>query len=314
MQLDAERDRPGGGSRRGEREQRPRRGRVAGDVEAAPVAHERREQRERDDRLLEVEALGEVERAAEPSDDGDRELPRAPAAARERAREPDEQDPERERADAGRRREARRQDAADEPEPVRHLGRERRGDADRSDEGGSPGEQRLGPRAPQSHGLRVQRRHAGCPSRFPLGRSATRVRGALPRAVDALADVLAAVAGTSPTGTTSRGWASTSCSPPPSRRRRGRRSPARAGSSVVRGGDGDDARLRRVVRHRHLPAGGEMVEAVLEAVFGELPLAAICAIHRDRRRALPEVRAVDAPAYAGGTSCGSSSNRSRCSS
>ena len=122
VQLDAEHDGARGGECGGDGEQRPRRARIAGDVEAPPVPHECREERERDDRrLLEVEALREM-RDGGCDHDHDAELPRAAAAMGERAREPDERDPERERADARSGDAPRREHAADDLEAVAHLG------------------------------------------------------------------------------------------------------------------------------------------------------------------------------------------------
>ena len=63
-----------------ETEQRLNARRVAGNVEAAPPANERHEQEQRDRRLLEVEALGEV-RDGGRDDDRDGKLPRAPCDA-----------------------------------------------------------------------------------------------------------------------------------------------------------------------------------------------------------------------------------------
>ena len=134
------RDRREGGT---EAEQRPDARRVAGDVEAAPPADERDEQEQRDRRLLEVEALREM-RDGGGDDDRDRELPGAPPAPRERAREPDQADPEGDREDSRRLGPARRQDALHDVEAVRHLRRQRRDEPDHADERGRPGEKPLG--------------------------------------------------------------------------------------------------------------------------------------------------------------------------
>ena len=80
-QLLGDRHRGDGCKRGAEREQRPHRRGIAGHVEAAPVADERDEQRQRDRRLLDVEALREMRRGRR-DDDGYRQLPRAAAAAR----------------------------------------------------------------------------------------------------------------------------------------------------------------------------------------------------------------------------------------
>ena len=76
-----------------EPQQRPDARRVAGNLEAAAPANERREQEERDRRLLEVQALREV-RCGGSDDDRDGELPGAPPPFGERAGEPDQADAE----------------------------------------------------------------------------------------------------------------------------------------------------------------------------------------------------------------------------
>ncbi len=159
LELDAGREGADCGQPGREHEQRLRRPAVAGRVEAVAVPDERNEQRERDERLLEVEPLREM-RCGGRDDDGDCELPRATAPVRERARKPDQGKPERERADAGGGDLVRRQYAPDEVEAIAELGCERRDDADHSDGRRGPREQRFRSRSAQPHAARVQRVHA----------------------------------------------------------------------------------------------------------------------------------------------------------
>ena len=136
------RRRRGEGARRRAPAALPRRRRArrsaAGSAGAPRAARARR-------RLLEVQALREM-RDRRGEHDGDRELPRAPAPARERAREPDQRDPEGERDDAGAR-SARRAEAR----PARSgSGSANSGVSAEAmliapTSGGGAGEQRLGP-------------------------------------------------------------------------------------------------------------------------------------------------------------------------
>ena len=126
-----------------EPEERADAGRVARDVEAPPEAHERREQKQRDRRLLEVEPLCEVGGGGG-DDDRDCKLPGAPPALRKRARKPDQADPEDDGQNARRLGPVRRQDASDDLDPVGHLRRQRRHEPDHADECGPQGEEPLG--------------------------------------------------------------------------------------------------------------------------------------------------------------------------
>jgi hypothetical protein len=143
-ELEAERRCRRGESPERNREQRPHGRGVAGHVEAAAVVDERDEQEERDRRLFEVQPFREMcGRRCDHDDDG--ELPGAPSATRQRAREPDEGDAECERKDSRGGRHAGRQHP-DQLGAVRKLRRQRRHDSDdstpaaaraRTDSGGS---------------------------------------------------------------------------------------------------------------------------------------------------------------------------------
>ncbi len=205
-QLRADDDRGDACERGAETEQRPDARRVTRHVEASPVTHERDEQEQRDRRLLEVEALRQM-RDGRGHDDRDRELPGAPPALGERPREPDQADREGDRENARRLRPAGRQDAAGDPEPVGHLRRQRRDDPDHADGGCGPGEKPFGAGRAQDHAARVQRVHEGI-GREPrpgsrrrldpdpataLDDLAARARHRPARAVDALSDLHAAL-------------------------------------------------------------------------------------------------------------------------
>ena len=137
---------------------------------------QRREQKQRDRRLLEVEALGEV-RGGGGDDNGDRKLPGAQPAPGERAREPDRADPEGKREHPRGLRPAWRQNALDELEATRHLRRQRRGDPDHADDRGTPGEEPLRTGQAGNHVTRVQKVHEGIARalgvRIPLPRWVT---------------------------------------------------------------------------------------------------------------------------------------------
>jgi hypothetical protein len=60
VDLDAEDHGSDRSDRNGDSEHRPRRARLAGNVEATSIPHERREERERDNRLLDIEPFRDV--------------------------------------------------------------------------------------------------------------------------------------------------------------------------------------------------------------------------------------------------------------
>ena len=159
------------------REQRPDGAWIPGNVEAAPVAKQGDKEDEAERRLLDVQAFREV-RDRDASDEGNRELPGAPAAPGEEAREPHEREPERKREDAGRARHSGRQDASHEVRAVGELRRQRRHDPDDADDGGSYREHPFAAERPHRHGLRVPARRG----RVPPGRVTCLARlAAVPR-------------------------------------------------------------------------------------------------------------------------------------
>jgi hypothetical protein len=139
---------------RRERERRQDQGpyekRVAGHVEALAEPIQRRKHEQAQRSFLDVEAFREM-RDRQPDDEPNRELPRATAPARQRAREPDERQPEGERQDARGARKTWGQHAAHEVRAVGELGCERRGDAGGSHRCGGPTEHELPAKSAKPH-------------------------------------------------------------------------------------------------------------------------------------------------------------------
>ena len=274
---------------RAEAEERPDARRVAGHVEAAPPPNERDEQEQRDRRLLEVETLREV-RGGRGDDDRHRELPGTPPAPRERAREPDQADPEGDGEDAR----GLRPPGGRTPPTIwrrsRHLRRQRRDDADHAHDRGAPGQKPLGTRATQRHAARVQRAHEGTGRAFIEEELEGTVRIRPARWVTLLLGLVAIglvpwtlyLTFTLPSRHVTLhydlAWVgfdvALACAFAATTLAALRRShwlvplAAVTGTMLV-----CDAWFDVVTSHR----GGEMWEAIAEAVFAELPLAALCA-------------------------------------
>ncbi len=118
-------------------EQRTHRLGIARSDELAPRANERREDDQRDQRLFEVEALGEMGHRGR-DDESHGQLPGAALAPGQAAREPEQPEAERERErprDSGH---PLGENAPDDPAPVGHLRGRRRDDGDETDERGRP--------------------------------------------------------------------------------------------------------------------------------------------------------------------------------
>ena len=222
------------------------------------------EQEQRDRRLLEVEALREVRRGRR-DDDDDCELPGAPAALRERAREPDQPERAGDREDARGLRPARRQHAAHELDAVRHLRRQRRDDPDHADPRRPPtraASRRSGLRSVTRPGYNVpvtdRDRHPQSPS-AALGRRAARASSPS-RSCPWILYLTFTLPSRHVTFHYDLAWVGFDVGARLLvRRDRVGSAPRLALARAARRRHRDDALLRRVVRRRHLPGGERAV-------------------------------------------------------